>query len=239
MKVLVNGGLNLSELDGWWAEAYSRDVGWALGDGHEHGDDPSWDAMEAEALYDLLERELIPEFYQRDSNGLPTAWIARIRESMARLTPYFSANRSVREYTDEYYVPAAAAYRERAADNSAVGRQLAAWKRTLDQQWPAIRFGEVTVDTTSDVHTIGVQVYGDDPIQEAVRVELYADGLSGHPPVRQPMTRVRQLAGSERGWLFIARVPADRRATDYTARVIPQHPGVAIPLEDARILWQR
>ena len=97
MKVLVNGGLNLSELDGWWAEAYSRDVGWALGDGHEHGDDPSWDAREAEALYDVLERQLIPEFYQRDSDGVPTAWIARIRESMARLTPYFSANRSVRD----------------------------------------------------------------------------------------------------------------------------------------------
>ena len=94
MKVLVNGGLNLSELDGWWAEAYSRDVGWALGDGLEHGDDSAWDASEAEALYDLLERELIPEFYQRDPNGLPRAWIGRIRESMARLTPYFSANRS-------------------------------------------------------------------------------------------------------------------------------------------------
>ena len=71
MKVLVNGGLNLSELDGWWAEAYSPEVGWALGDGREHGDDPSWDAAEAEALYSLLEREVIPEFYTRDVRGHP------------------------------------------------------------------------------------------------------------------------------------------------------------------------
>jgi starch phosphorylase len=74
MKVLVNGGINLSELDGWWAEAYTPEVGWALGDGREHGDDPTWDAVEADALYDLLEREAIPEFYGRDSRGIPAAW---------------------------------------------------------------------------------------------------------------------------------------------------------------------
>ena len=111
MKVLVNGGINLSELDGWWAEAYTPEVGWALGDGQEHGDDPAWDAAEAEALYDLLEREVIPEFYRRDEYGIPTAWVARMRESMAQLTPRFSANRTVREYTEQHYLPAAAAYR--------------------------------------------------------------------------------------------------------------------------------
>ena len=83
MKVLVNGGLNLSELDGWWAEAFRPEVGWALGDGREHDDDPAWDAAEAEILYDLLEQEVIPEFYTRDENGIPTAWVARVRESMA------------------------------------------------------------------------------------------------------------------------------------------------------------
>src|SRR5271157_1530972 len=77
MKVLVNGGINLSELDGWWAEAYTPEVGWALGDGQEHGDDPAWDAAEADTLYDLLEREVIPEFSARDQSGIPTAWVAR------------------------------------------------------------------------------------------------------------------------------------------------------------------
>ncbi len=96
MKVLVNGGLNLSELDGWWAEAYAPEVGWALGDGLEHDDDPAVDAAEAERLYDLLEYEIIPEFYDRDEDGIPRRWIARVRESMARLTPEFSTNRMMR-----------------------------------------------------------------------------------------------------------------------------------------------
>ena len=122
MKVLVNGGLNLSELDGWWAEAYTPEVGWALGDGQEHGDDPAWDAAEAEALYDLLEREVIPEFYTRDEQGIPGAWVARMRESMAQLTPRFSASRTVREYTEQHYLPAASAYLERAADKGAARR---------------------------------------------------------------------------------------------------------------------
>ena len=84
MKVLVNGGINLSELDGWWVEAYTPEVGWALGDGQEHGDDPAWDAAEANALYDLLEQKVIPEFYARDGSGIPTAWVKRMRESMAQ-----------------------------------------------------------------------------------------------------------------------------------------------------------
>ena len=122
MKVLVNGGINLSELDGWWAEAYTPEVGWAIGDGQEHGDDPAWDAAEAEALYNLLEREVIPEFYTRDESGIPTAWVKRMRESMARLTPRFSANRTVREYTEQHYLPAATAYRERAAEQRRSGQ---------------------------------------------------------------------------------------------------------------------
>ena len=133
MKVLVNGGLNLSELDGWWAEAYTPEVGWALGDGQEHGDDPAWDAVEADALYDLLEREVIPEFYARDEQGIPTAWVARMRESMARLTPRFSANRAVREYTEQHYLPAASAYRERSCRARCSGQangRLAAWSGT-------------------------------------------------------------------------------------------------------------
>ncbi len=87
MKVLVNGGLNLSELDGWWAEAFTPDIGWAIGDGLEHGDDPGWDASEAERLYSLLEQEIVPAFYRRDAAGIPSDWVIKMRESMARLTP--------------------------------------------------------------------------------------------------------------------------------------------------------
>ena len=146
MKVLVNGGLNVSELDGWWAEAYTPDVGWALGDGQEHGDDPAWDAIEAEALYDLLEREVIPEFYRpRRARHPHRMGGKRMRESMARLTPRFSANRAVREYTEQHYLPAAAAYRERAADKGAVGRNIVDWEHTLKEKWATLRFGDVKV----------------------------------------------------------------------------------------------
>ncbi|MGA2264350.1 MAG: alpha-glucan family phosphorylase, partial [Acidobacteriota bacterium] len=239
MKVLVNGGINLSELDGWWAEAYTPEVGWALGDGQEHGDDPAWDAAEADALYDLLEREVVPEFYARDQNGIPSAWVGRMRESMARLTPRFSADRTVREYTEQHYIPAAASYRERAADKGAAGERVANWQHTLEQKWATLRFGEVKVETDGGQHVFDVQVYlnGLDPT--AVRVELYADGVNGGAAIRQEMTPVRQLAGEANGCLYRASVPATRPAADHTARVIPHCPGVAIPLEAPRILWQR
>ena len=130
MKVLVNGGINLSELDGWWAEAYSPEVGWALGDGQEHGDDPAQDAAEAEALYDLLEHEVIPEFYTRNDEASPAAWVARMRESMARLTPQCLHQPAVREYTEQHYLPAAMAYRARAARHKArIGVQMVDWRR--------------------------------------------------------------------------------------------------------------
>jgi starch phosphorylase len=239
MKVLVNGGLNLSELDGWWAESYTPEVGWALGDGQEHGDDPAWDAADAEALYDLLEREVIPEFYTRDEQGIPTTWVARMRESMARLAPRFSANRTVREYTEQHYLPAAATCRARAADKGAVGRQVINWQHALEQKWAMLHFGEVKVETDAEEHMIEVEVYLNDLDPNAVRVELYADGVNGGGPVRQEMQRVRQPASASNGSVYRARVSAARPATDYTARLVPYHDGVAVPLEAAHILWQR
>jgi starch phosphorylase len=239
MKVLVNGGINLSELDGWWAEAYTPEAGWALGDGQEHGDDPARDAAEAEALYDLLEREVIPEFYARDEQGIPTAWVARMRESMARLTPRFSATRTVREYTEHHYLPSASAYSERAASKGAMGKQIVEWRQTLKQGWAMVRFGEVKVETRGEQRIFDAQVYLDDLDPKAVRVELYADGADGGGLVRQEMKLVRQLAGAAGGYAYSAAVPAARAAADYTARVIPHCEGVAVPLETAHILWQR
>ncbi len=240
MKVLVNGGLNLSVLDGWWAEAYSPEVGWALGDGREHGDDPTWDAVEAEALYDLLEREVIPEFYNRNAQGIPAAWVARMRESMAHLTPRFSANRVVREYTEKHYLPAAAAYRKRAADNGEAGRRLVAWRRTLAQKWTALRFGEATIKAQQEGRLHEVDVFLGDLDPQAVRVELYAEGMNGGGPVRLEMKRVRGRTGGVPGsYLYRTTVSDVRPSSDYTARIVPHHEGVAIPLEEALILWQK
>jgi glycogen phosphorylase len=236
MKVLVNGGINLSELDGWWAEAYTPEVGWALGDGQEHGDDPAWDAAEAQALYTLLEEQVVPEFYARDANGIPAAWVKRMRESMAQLTPRFSADRAVREYTEQHYLPAAAAYRERAANNGALGKQVIDWKHAIDQKWGSLRFGDLQVKTDADHHVFNVELFSDTLAPDAVRVELYANEENGDDPVQVEMQLAREDGGSRH---YSATIPATRRASDYTARVIPQHTGVAVPLESNRILWQR
>ena len=239
MKVLVNGGINLSELDGWWAEAYMPEVGWALGDGKEHGDDPAWDDADAEALYERLEQEVIPEFYTRNEKGIPTAWVARIRESMTRLTPRFSASRTVREYTEQHYLPAAAAYRMRSADNGAAARKLVDWRNEFALKCSAIRFGAVTVDTKGTQHDIAIEVFLGDASPEMVRVELYADAPIGGAIVRQEMARRRQLPGGAGGYVFGATVPAARPAADYTARIIPHCEGLSVPLEDGWLLWQK
>jgi starch phosphorylase len=210
-----------------------------LGDGQEHHDDPGWDAAEAEQLYDLLEREVIPQFYARDGQGIPAAWVARMRNSMASLTPRFSADRTVREYTEQHYIPGAAAYRERAANKGAAGRLMVNWQHAVEQQWAALHFGEVHVATDAGQHVFEVQVYLNDLDPNAARVDLYANGVDGGDPVRDEMERVGQLAGTSGGYVYRARVPATRPATDYTARVIPRYTGVAVPLETAQILWQR
>jgi len=239
MKVLVNGGLNLSELDGWWAEAYAPDVGWALGDGREHDHDPAWDAAEAEALYRLLEDEVVPAFYTRDGRGLPTGWIAKMRASMGRLTPRFSSNRVVREYTDTYYVPAAARYRERAAGKGALGTLLAAWRRAIAAHWQDARFGVARAETQGVEHHVTVEVYLGALDPDSVRVELYADPRDEETSVAHLMERGGTLAGPGNGYLYSASVPASRAFGDYTPRLVPYHPAAAVPLEAHEILWQR
>ncbi len=231
MKVLVNGGINLSELDGWWAEAYTPEIGWALGDGQEHSDDFARDALEAGALYDLLEREVVPEFYNRDQNGIPTGWIQRMRESMAQLTPRFSATRAVREYTELHYLPAAAHYRERAENKGTAAKQMVDWRQGIDSNWGALRFGNLRVESKADQHTFEIEVLLNGLDSNAVRVELYADGINGGAAERAEM----KLDGG----VYRVTVSTARPATDYTPRVIPQRMGVAVPLESARIIWQR
>jgi len=244
MKVLVNGGLNLSELDGWWVEAYTPEVGWALGDGKEHGADPAWDKHEAESLFQILEQEVIPAFYNRNAADIPAAWVEKIRRSAATLTPFFSANRTVREYTDKFYVPAAKAYRERSADGGAVGRKIVHWKRAIELGWSHLHFGEVKVVTEKEANTgenqyvFEVQLYLADISPDMVKVELFALGINDGPLFRQQLDLLSLAAAGAGSATYGGKVPGDRPAGDYTARVLPSLPGVAIPLEAAQILWQ-
>ena len=238
MKVLVNGGLNCSELDGWWAEAYTPDVGWALGDGLERGDDPAWDASEAEQLYRLLEQEIIPEFYNRDASGLPVSWVARVRESMARLTPAFSASRCVLEYIGKYYVPLAAAYNRRIRDGGTCAEDLLRWQQQLADHWSRLRFVSVRSETVGECHRFDVQLALDELDPDAIRVEIYADPVEDSVPIRQALTRGEPLPG-QNVWCYSGSVPGGRPIADYTPRVVPSHPDAFIPLESQHILWAR
>ncbi|MDW7657868.1 MAG: alpha-glucan family phosphorylase, partial [Bacillota bacterium] len=245
MKVLVNGGINLSELDGWWVEAYTSEAGWAIGDGQEHGDDPSWDAAEADALYDILENEVIPEFYARDVNGISTAWTARMRESMARLTPYFSTNRSMREYVDQYYLPAAVAYLKRAENQGVIGAQISRWQQQIDQKWNAMHFGELKTEVKDDQYLFEIQLYLNDMNPDSVTVEIYANSNGAGTPTRFAMKQIHALQDAPAlpnmtDWVtYRGAAPASRPIEDYTVRLIPHHEGVLVPLETAQILWQR
>ena len=238
MKVLVNGGLNLSERDGWWAEAYGPEVGWALGDGREH-DDADWDIVEAEQLYDLLERQIVPEFYTRDARGISGKWVARIKESMARLTTAFSSNRMLREYVETLYLPATQTYRKRIAGGGSLMKDLLAWQAALEQHWPSIRFGEVNITRDGGLWRFVVPVYlgGLPPV--AVRVELYADPEKGQDRLCRPLVR-EETALTSPGWhLYQGSVQSERPADHFTPRVVPAHQEAAVPLEAPHIAWAR
>jgi len=210
-----------------------------LGDGKVHGDDPEWDAFEAEQLYGILEKEIIPEFYNRNEKGIPVAWISRMRESMSQLTPRFSADRTVREYTEQHYLPAAAAYLERAADKSTKGKQIIEWQNTLDQKWNTIRFGDISCYPLDEKSHFDVQVYFNDVDPDAVAVELYADAIKDEPMVLLKMTRGAKLEGAGNGYNYNLSVASTRPDMDFTARIIPSFPNVSVPLENSHILWQR
>lgn len=239
MKVLVNGGLNLSELDGWWAEAYRADAGWAL-NGVRGGSTLESDASAAEELYELLEQAVIPEFYRRDAQGIPRDWVARIRASMAGLAPQFSSNRMMREYVEQHYVPAASAFRRRSAQEAKLARELQSWTETLERHWSAVRFGDVTVARVGDSWSFEVQVYLGSVSPEMVCVELYADAVDDREPVRQPLGRAEEIPGTTSGYLYRGNTPASSRPSwHFTPRVIPYHPEARIPAEAAFILWLR
>jgi starch phosphorylase len=158
---------------------------------------------------------------------------------MARLTPQFSTNRAVREYTDTYYVAAAAGYRARSADKALLGTQLVAWRRDLAQHWPDARFGAVRATTQGARHHISVEVYLGRLDPEAVRVELYAEATNGGEPERHAMARGRTLDGTGSGYEYDVSIPAARATGDYTPRLLAYHPAAVVPLEAREILWQR
>ena len=238
MKVLVNGGLNLSELDGWWAETYKPQVGWALGDGHEHGNDPTWDAREAEQLYRILENEVIPAFYNRDSNGIPRDWVSRMKTSMAELTPRFSTNRMLREYVEKLYLPALSVFRSRSSDSAAKSVSLCRQKELLQTHWAGIHFGNMEYKQQDGQCDYKVPLFLNGINPENVTVQLYAESQSGGKPEVHTMTKANQIDRPGKGYFYTLRLPVRRNITDYTPRVVPILDGVTMSNETNQILWK-
>ena len=237
MKVLVNGGLNISELDGWWAEAYNQEIGWCIGDGKEH-QNPDWDAVEAEQLYRLLEEEVIPEFYTRDAAGIPHAWVTRMRASLMHLAPYYSTSRMMKEYVEKMYIPSSEAYSQRMGDNCNLAKELRTWKVTLEQYWHGIHWGNLEVHEETDGWSFDVQVYLGEIQPTCVHVQLFADPTDTGVPVIQEMERQASIPGSVNGYHYYCRIVTERCPTEFSQRIIANHPDSIIPGEMNLILWR-
>jgi starch phosphorylase len=234
MKALVNGGLNLSVRDGWWAEAYEPGLGWVVGD-----DGDGSDEADRRSLFARLEDEIVPTFYERDAEGLPRRWLALVRASLARLTPRYSANRMLREYVTGLYAPAERAVARRLADGGRGARALERWRRRLLDAWAGIHFGRVDVVEEAEARRFSVEVFLNDVGLADVAVELYADAGRGAPtPERVPMPTVGPLAGTTNGFVFQATLPRHRPASDYTPRIVPTSTEAFLPLELPLIAWR-
>jgi glycogen phosphorylase len=238
MKVLVNGGLNLSERDGWWDEAYAPELGWAIdGDGEEPTAER--DSQDAAALYAILEQEVVPEFYARDAAGVPRRWLERMRRSMATLTPAYSCSRMVRDYVEQYYLGAAAELRRRIADRGEQARAMRQWELRLSPHWRGIHLGEPSLIRDGCRWRFSVPVYLGEIRSAEVAVQLYADSRGEDAPFVGDLARGEAIIGAANGHIYTGSAPSVRPAEDYTVRVIPCYSGARIPTELPLILWQK
>ena len=252
MKAMANGVLNLSVLDGWWDEAWRGSdskltlIGWAIG-GRETYDNPAYqDQVEAEALYELLEREVIPTFYDRGADGLPRRWIARMRASLATLCPVFNTHRMVREYTERFYLPAAARYRHLVADGAAPARALAAWKARVRANWSQVHVEAVDTGSLTEIE-VGRAVHVKAQVQlgaltpDDVVVELYQGQVNANDEIVAAQAISMQQVGPAREsrYLFEADTLPCRTSGlhGYTVRVLPHQPDLDTPFLPGLIVW--
>ncbi len=245
MKVHPNGGLHLSVLDGWWDEAFDREVGWAIGRGEEYADPENQDRVESMDLYDLLEQEVVPTYYGRGEDGLPRGWIAKVKTAMERLTPVFNTNRMVREYTEHYYVPAMNLWARFGRDGCRAARALARWKARVREAWDGVRVLEVQSDDG-----VERQVGDELPVRcvvalgglapEDVRVEIYHGPLDPSGNIVEPAHRFLhpESARDEDAWEFAGEVPCNRTGRHgFAVRVLPHHPNLTSPWDMGLVVW--
>ncbi|MBV9569762.1 MAG: alpha-glucan family phosphorylase [Alphaproteobacteria bacterium] len=238
MKVLVNGGINCSILDGWWDEAFRADAGWAIGD-DKGGEANKIDARDAESLYSLLETRIVPEFYDRDAEGLPRRWLGRVRRSTATLTPLFASTRMFREYVEDAYLPLTQLYRERGADACAKARGAREWADNLARRWPGLQIEKPTIAGCENRWRVSVPVFLGEIPPKSVQVQLFANVNGEKPAEAVVLHQEHKIPGALNGYIYAGEVPVTRPADDYTVRIVPFRDGVQIPAELPLIAWQR
>jgi starch phosphorylase len=245
MKAVANGALHVGTLDGWWDEAYRAGIGWAIGDRRSYDDPEYQDQLESSSLYDLLERELVPLFYERDAAGLPQGWISRMRASMGGLPPVFNTDRMVHEYLTRYYEPAAHDVRRLSADSFGPTREVAAWAARVHDEWPSVRV--VRVDGLADTIAAGAELSFEADVvlgglaPDEVEVHLAhgvldADGVLAAPT----LTPLRLQGPAEHGAhrFGVRGVRGERSGRHgYAVRVTPRHPTLPIPFPLGLVRW--
>ena len=244
MKVSANGGLNCSVLDGWWVEGYTPDTGWAIGRGEEYADANQQDAIEANALYTILEQEIVPLFYERGADGIPHGWVRKMKSSMGALCPVFNSNRMVGEYTESFYLPAARRGNEMAANGYARAGALAKWVSKVKENWSQVRFAEVTDDagdvtqfadrvTVKAKIALGALEPGD------VRAQLEYGNVDAAGEIVDPqVARMEYVGASGDGHMFLGTVDCQGTGRwGYTVRLMASHSDIVSPLETGCILW--
>ena len=242
MKVLGNGGLNLSILDGWWDEAYEPGLGWAIGGEKILGDERAQDDRDAQSLYAQLENQIVPLFYERE-NGIPRAWLAQVRKSVASLVPRFNSHRMVKEYSDEYYIPALYRCHRLAGNGKAAVKSLTEWKRKIQEHWHEISFDSVTTSMGQNGPE-GVEVNVEADVQlgkltpEDVEAQLYYGPITADGSIEAAGVVALQSEPSSNGTVFRGRaIVPDSGRYGYTVRLIPAHPLLDHPLKMGLVHW--
>lgn len=245
MKVVPNGGLNCSVLDGWWDEAYKPGVGWAIGDRREFTDPGYQDWGDSVSLYHLLENEIARRFYGRMNHDAPSAWCELIKRSISELAPYFSTDRMVREYTTKFYMPASQAYGELTANNLQRAKDAHAWRVHALNEWPKVKVVEVA-DSSSRRNPMGftlsvkakVELGGLKP--EEVRVEALLGNVAVNRELREVESLELKPVGQEDHVCLFegSRNIATSGHKGYLVRVTPFHPDIATPVELDLVAWE-
>jgi len=244
MKVLPNGGLNLSVLDGWWCEAYTPEVGWAIGHGEDYDDPELQDQVEANALYEILENELVPLFYERDGGHLPGGWIEKVKNSMQILCPAFNTNRMVQEYTERFYAPSLESWRRLSIDGLKGARDLSEWQSHVRQHWSEIRVTDVVVDdgTVAVGSTLNIEaevVFGNLAPAD-VTVEAYTGPLDPQSVIQNGRAIPMQLLGQNGSgsYHYACSVPCYKSGRHgLTIRILPYHENLPNPLNFKHVYW--